>query len=73
MKTYREHKEKQDVVLEKFIKEGIRENEKLFTKRKLECIKNNEKCINKIYLLGCRNMEQYYKNDNRKKNKFFLF
>ena len=52
-----------DVVLNNFIKERIRENKKLFSKKELECIKHNKDCICKIYLLACKNAKESYENN----------
>lgn len=51
------------VVLNHFIKERIEENRELFTKEELEVIEKNEKCINKIYLLGAVNTKNCYEFD----------
>lgn len=52
-----------DAVLDKFIRERIRENSKLFLKEELECIKHNKNCIIKIYLLACKNAKESYENN----------
>lgn len=52
-----------EVILNSFVKERIKENEKLFTVEELEYIKHNRNCINKIYLLGCVNSIESYKNN----------
>ena len=50
-----------DVVLNEFIKERIEENKELFTKDEIQCIINNNECINKIYVLGFINSRDCYK------------
>ena len=42
-----------NVVLNEFIRERIKENQKLFTKKEMRIIENNEMVIEKIYLLYC--------------------
>lgn len=49
-----------DITLSKFVEERIKENKKLFTTKELVCINSNKECINKIYLLGCKNAKECY-------------
>ena len=39
-------------IVEKILKERIKENEKLFTEKEINNIKNNPNIFSKIYLLG---------------------
>ena len=48
-------------ILEEIVKERVKENEKLFTKKELNFIKDNSKIIKKIYLLGLINGREIYK------------
>lgn len=43
-----------------FIEERIEENRDLFTTEELLLIKENRKCINKVYLLGAINSKDCY-------------
>ncbi len=47
-----------NVVLNEFIRERIKENQKLFTKKEMRIIENNEMVIEKIYLLGAINFNK---------------
>lgn len=47
--------------MEKFIKERIKENEKLFSKEELLNIERNFKIYRKVYIIGCINMKEVYK------------
>lgn len=50
-------------VVEKIVKERIKENEKLFTMEELKIIKDNAKIVKKIYLIGLVNGKQIYGNN----------
>lgn len=49
--------------LEEFVKERIKENEKLFSGEELRIIKDNVKIVKKIYLIGLVNGKQIYGNN----------
>lgn len=53
----------ENVTLNFFIEERIKENQELFTVEELEYIKKNRVCINKIYLLGSANSKECYENN----------
>lgn len=46
--------------MEKFIKERIEENIKLFNNEESKILKQNFHLIKKIYILGCLNMKEIY-------------
>lgn len=46
-------------ILKEIVKERVKENEKLFTKEELEFIKDNSNLIEKIYLLGLMDLQNY--------------
>lgn len=48
--------------VEKFIKERIMENKKLFNKDEIDFIRKHENLMKKIYLLGFINSKECYKN-----------
>ena len=51
------------ISLENFIEERIKENRKLFTKKEIEYMEKNKKCLTKVYLLGAINCRNCYKKD----------
>lgn len=52
---------KEKNVVEEIVKERIKENEKLFTKKELKFINNNFNLIKKIYLIGVINSKEIWK------------
>ena len=52
---------KKENVVEKIVKERIKENEKLFSKKELKFINNNVNIIKKIYLIGLINGNEIWK------------
>lgn len=48
------------VTLDHFIKERIKENEKLFSEEDFKYMKKNQECIKKIYLIGFTNAKECY-------------
>ncbi|MCI8761081.1 MAG: hypothetical protein HFJ34_08285 [Clostridia bacterium] len=53
----------ESITLDSFINERIEENKELFTMEELQFIKMNQKCVNKIYVLGARNYRDCYINN----------
>lgn len=51
-KNFVENEVMNELNIDDFINERIKENKALFTKEELEIIKNNIKLTNKIYLFG---------------------
>lgn len=51
-----------DVNIERFVKERIKENEELFTKKEHSVIKRHMYLVKKIYILGVNDGRATYKN-----------
>lgn len=49
------------ITVKGFVEDRIEENKELFTAEELQFIKMNQKCINKIYLLGVMDCKDCYK------------
>lgn len=53
-------KKENEEIIEKILKERIKENEKMFTDKELQIINNNVNIIKKIYLLVFMDIKQTY-------------